>query len=54
MRRHAGSLALVKLIDAEDMMVAWHDDHERPNIDVGCIALRGCRVALPDTVRLAG
>ena len=52
-RRHAGSLALVKLIDSENLMSAWHDDHEQPNIDASCVALRGRSISLPDTVRYA-
>lgn len=50
-RRHAGSLALVKLLDSENLMSLWHDDHEQPNIDIAAVVFRSRRVALPPTVR---
>ncbi len=52
-RRHAGSLVLVKLIDAENLMHVWGDEHEETNIDVAAVAFRGRRVVLPPTVRPA-
>lgn len=52
-RRHAGSMAAVKLVEGENLMAAWGDRHEETNIDVAAIAFRGRCVQLPLSVRLA-
>jgi len=44
--------AVVKLIEAEDLMQLWHDEHPEPNIDVTYVALRGRTLHLPPGVRL--
>ncbi len=46
-------MVAVKLVDAEDLMAAWGDRHEEPNVDVAAVAFRGRCVALPPSVRLA-
>ena len=51
-RPHAGSLALVKLIAPENLMAAWRDRHALPNIDMCCVAFRGRKAQLPDSVQL--
>lgn len=42
-----GNLLLAKLIDQENLMEEFADDHDGPNIDVNTIAPYGRRVRLP-------
>ncbi len=48
----AGNLMLAKLIDQENLMADFGDDHDGPNIDVNQIAPYGRRVRLPPGVSL--
>ena len=52
-KKHSGNLALVKLIDQEDLMSEWHDAHSSPNIDISFVAFKGRLVHLPPGVRLS-
>ena len=51
--RWAGNLALVKLINQENLMHEWHDLHEDPNIDANHVAFMGRVLPLPPGVALA-
>ena len=51
--RWAGNLALVKLINQENLMHEWHDLHEEPNIDANHVAFLGRVLPLPPGVALA-
>lgn len=51
--RVSANVVCVKLINQEDLMSEWGDDHEAPNIDINCIAFNGRRVTLPPGMRLA-
>jgi len=52
-QRVAANVVCVKLINQEDLMSQWGDDHEAPNIDINCIAFNGQRVLLPPGMQLA-
>ena len=43
---------LVKLIDQENMMQLYRDDHDWPNIDMGYVGLSGRAVTLPQGVSM--
>jgi len=49
----AGNLAMVKLIDQEDLMHEWEDDHDEPNIDINHVIFSGTVLQLPDGVSLS-
>ena len=51
--RWAGNLALVKLIDQEDLMHEWEDQHDEPNIDINHVILSGSVLQLPEGVSLS-
>ncbi|CAK0756367.1 hypothetical protein CVIRNUC_002449 [Coccomyxa viridis] len=51
--RWAGNLALVKLIDQEDLMHEWEDQHDEPNIDINHVTLSGSVLQLPEGVSLS-
>lgn len=51
--RVSANVVCVKLINQEDLMSEWGDDHEAPNIDINCIVFNGRRVSLPLGMRLA-
>ena len=51
--RWAGNLALVKLIDQEDLMHEWEDQHDEPNIDINHVTLSGSVLQLPGGVSLS-
>ena len=44
---------LVKLVDQENLMAAFEDEHEAPNIDVGHIMISGNHIVLPDGLALS-
>ena len=48
----AGNLAMVKLIDQEDLMHEWEDDHDEPNIDINHVMFSGSVLQLTDGVSL--
>ena len=48
----AGNAVLVKLVDQENLMAAFEDEHEAPNIDVGHVIFNGSHVVLPAGVAL--
>ena len=52
-RKRAGNVAVVKLVDQEDLMEEWMDTHEEPNIDATFIAFKGRQLFLPPGVQLA-
>eukprot|EP00884_Botryococcus_braunii_P016498 jgi/Botrbrau1/3531/Bobra.341_2s0057.1 len=52
-RKRTGNILLVKLIDQENRMREFDDDHERANIDIEQIIPFGRRVKLPIGVSLA-
>jgi len=52
-QRVAANVVCVKLINQEDLMSQWGDDHEAPNIDINCVAFNGQRVILPAGMQLA-
>ena len=52
-RKRAGNVAVVKLIDQEDLMEEWMDNHDEPNIDATFIAFKGRQLFLPPGVQLA-
>jgi len=52
--RVSANVVCVKLINQEDLMSEWGDEHEEPNIDINCIAFTGRRVRLPHGMTLAG
>ncbi len=43
---------MVKLIDQEDLMHEWEDDHDEPNIDINHVIFSGSVLQLPDGVSL--
>ena len=47
-------MAVLQLMDQENLMVAWLDNHPEPNIDVATLRLYGHRVPLPPGAELAG
>ena len=49
----AGNAVLVKLVDQENLMAAFEDEHEAPNIDVGHVIFNGTHVVLPAGVALS-
>lgn len=51
--RWAGNLALVKLIDQEDLMHEWADHHDEPNIDINHVVFSGSVLELPSGVSLS-
>lgn len=51
--RVAGNLVLVKLIDQEDLMHEWDDQHDDPNIDINHVIFSGCTLHLPPGVALS-
>ncbi|GAB4822800.1 hypothetical protein N2152v2_009846 [Parachlorella kessleri] len=48
----AANVVLVKLIDQENMMQLYRDNHDWPNIDMGYVGLSGRAVALPQGVAM--
>ena len=48
----AGNGVLVKLVDQENLMAMFEDEHEAPNIDVGHVIFNGSHVVLPAGVAL--
>ena len=48
----AANVMLVKLIDQENMMQLYRDDHDWPNIDMGYVGLSGRAVTLPQGVSM--
>ncbi len=44
---------LVKLVDQENLMELFGDDHEEPNIDICHIKFVGHRIVLPPGVSLS-
>jgi hypothetical protein len=50
-RPRAGNTAVLKLINQENLMDQFHDNHDAPNIDIQYVALRGWAVTLPPGVR---
>lgn len=52
-KKHSGNVALVKLIDQEDLMSEWHDSHDSSNIDISFVAFKGRVLHLPQGVRLS-
>ncbi len=51
--RVAGNLVLVKLIDQEDLMHEWDDQHDDPNIDINHVIFSGRTLNLPPGVALS-
>lgn len=51
--RVAGNLVLVKLINQEDLMHEWDDQHDEPNIDINNVIFSGRALHLPPGVSLA-
>ncbi|BDA41116.1 hypothetical protein COCOBI_01-7710 [Coccomyxa sp. Obi] len=51
--RVAGNLVLVKLIDQEDLMHEWDDQHDDPNIDINHVIFSGLTLNLPPGVALS-
>lgn len=51
--RVAGNLALVKLINQEDLMHEWDDQHDAPNIDINHVIFSGRFLTLPNGMMLA-
>ena len=51
--RVAGNVVLVKLIDQEDLMHEWDDQHDDPNIDINHVIFSGCTLKLPPGVVLS-
>ena len=49
-RPAAGNVVLVKLINQENLMHLFHDQHDWPNIDMTYVGLSGKLVALPPGV----
>ncbi len=45
--RVAGNVVLVKLIDQEDLMHEWDDQHDDPNIDINHVIFSGRTLHLP-------
>ena len=43
----SASVASVKLIDCENRMLEYGDDHGYPNVDCQFVAFMGCVVELP-------
>ena len=43
----AGNLALVKLIDQENLMPEFNDRHQEPNIDINHVLFQGRALRLP-------
>ena len=50
--RHAFNTAVVKLIEPEDRMAEWDDNHEGPNIDASIVAFQGKQIVLPEGLQL--
>ena len=46
-RVHVGSALCVKLIDSENLMEVFNDNHPEPNIDCSFVGLRGACVRMP-------
>ncbi len=51
--RVAGNVVLVKLLDQEDLMHEWDDQHDDPNIDINHVIFSGCTLNLPPGVVLS-
>jgi hypothetical protein len=53
LRKRAGNMVLVKLINQENLMSEHNDTHDIPNIDVNQAICYGRRVTLPAKLSLA-
>jgi hypothetical protein len=51
--RVAGNLAVIKLINQEDLMHEWDDQHDDPNIDINHVVFSGRVLSLPQGFVLA-
>ena len=50
-QQHTCNGVLVKLIEPENRMTEWHDQHDGPNIDVNTVIFKGRQHALPQNVQ---
>ncbi|CAD7702891.1 unnamed protein product [Ostreobium quekettii] len=48
----SGNLMCVLLIDSENLMAEYMDNHEVPNIDINCVHVKGLETAIPGDLRL--